>query len=50
MCAGAIESAVPGDAHRCVSEAGVRYGHVVNPRNGWTIPRAPRSVTVRFIQ
>jgi thiamine biosynthesis lipoprotein len=26
--------------------AGVRYGHVLNPKTGWPIADAPRSVTV----
>jgi thiamine biosynthesis lipoprotein len=29
-----------------VKHAGVRYGHVLDPRSGWPIPDAPRSVTV----
>jgi thiamine biosynthesis lipoprotein len=38
--------ATSGDTHRYVARAGVRYGHVLNPRTGWPIADAPRSVTV----
>lgn len=38
--------ATSGDAHRYVSGSGGRYGHVLNPKTGWPICDAPRSVTV----
>lgn len=38
--------ATSGDTHRYVMRAGVRYGHVLNPKTGWPIVDAPRSVTV----
>jgi thiamine biosynthesis lipoprotein len=38
--------ATSGDAYRYVMRDGVRYGHVLNPRTGWPITDAPRSVTV----
>ena len=38
--------ATSGDSHRFLLKDGVRYGHVLNPRTGWPIPDAPRSVTV----
>jgi thiamine biosynthesis lipoprotein len=38
--------ATSGDAHRHLVSDGVRYGHVLDPRTGWPIPDAPRSVTV----
>ncbi|MDP9012397.1 MAG: FAD:protein FMN transferase [Pseudomonadota bacterium] len=38
--------ATSGDAHRFVRGAGARYGHVLNPKTGWPIADAPRSVTV----
>jgi thiamine biosynthesis lipoprotein len=38
--------ATSGDTYRYVVRAGVRYGHLLNPRTGWPIPDAPRSVTV----
>lgn len=38
--------ATSGDTHRYVCAAGVRYGHVLDPRTGWPIAAAPRSVTV----
>ena len=44
MSQGAI--ATSGDAHRHVTEAGVRYGHVLDPTTGWPVTDAPRSVTV----
>jgi thiamine biosynthesis lipoprotein len=38
--------ATSGDTHRHVVSAGVRYGHVLNPKTGWPISGAPSSVTV----
>jgi len=38
--------ATSGDTYRHVKGEGGRYGHVLDPRSGWPIPRAPRSVTV----
>jgi thiamine biosynthesis lipoprotein len=38
--------ATSGDTYRHVISAGVRYGHVLNPKTGWPITDAPRSVTV----
>lgn len=38
--------ATSGDARRFLLKDGVRYGHVLDPRTGWPVPGAPRSVTV----
>jgi thiamine biosynthesis lipoprotein len=38
--------ATSGDSRRFLERDGVRYSHVMNPRTGWPVPRAPRSVTV----
>ncbi len=38
--------ATSGDSHRYLAQAGVRYGHLLNPHTGWPIVDAPRSVTV----
>ncbi|MDB6088132.1 MAG: ApbE family lipoprotein [Gammaproteobacteria bacterium] len=38
--------ATSGDTYRHVMGEGVRYGHVLDPRTGWPIAEAPRSVTV----
>ncbi len=38
--------ATSGDTYRFVKDRDVRYGHVLDPRSGWPIPDAPRSVTV----
>jgi len=38
--------ATSGDAHRFLLKDGVRYGHVLDPRTGWPVVGAPRSVTV----
>jgi len=35
-----------GDARRFIEVDGVRYSHILNPRTGWPIAGAPRSVTV----
>ncbi len=42
--AGAL--ATSGDARRHVLVDGVRYGHILDPRTGWPVRGAPRSVTV----
>ena len=38
--------ATSGDARRFLERDGVRYPHILNPRTGWPVMRAPRSVTV----
>jgi FAD:protein FMN transferase len=38
--------ATSGDARRYLLKDGVRYGHVLDPRSGWPVQGAPRSVTV----
>jgi thiamine biosynthesis lipoprotein len=38
--------ATSGDTYRHVKDRGTRYGHVLDPRSGWPVPDAPRSVTV----
>ncbi len=38
--------ATSGDSRRFVLREGVRYGHVLNPKTGWPVLHAPRSVTV----
>lgn len=38
--------ATSGDARRFLLRDGKRYGHVLNPKTGWPIEHAPRSVTV----
>lgn len=35
-----------GDARRYLQKDGVRYGHILDPRTGWPVRDAPRSVTV----
>lgn len=35
-----------GDARRFLLRKGKRYSHVLNPRTGWPVPGAPRSVSV----
>ena len=42
--AGAL--ATSGDSRRFVLRDGVRYGHILDPRSGWPVEGAPRSVTV----
>jgi len=38
--------ATSGDARRFLIKEGIRYSHILNPKTGWPIPNAPRSVTV----
>jgi thiamine biosynthesis lipoprotein len=38
--------ATSGDSRRYLLRAGVRYGHILDPRTGWPVIDAPRSVTV----
>jgi thiamine biosynthesis lipoprotein len=38
--------ATSGDSRRFLLKDGVRYGHVLDPRTGWPVAGAPRSVTV----
>ena len=42
--AGAL--ATSGDTHRHIDHAGHRYSHILDPRTGWPVAGAPRSVTV----
>ncbi|MEJ2719558.1 MAG: FAD:protein FMN transferase [bacterium] len=38
--------ATSGDSHRFCIVDGVRFGHILDPRTGWPVAGAPRSVTV----
>lgn len=38
--------ATSGDARRFLLKDGIRYSHILDPRTGWPIANAPRSVTV----
>jgi FAD:protein FMN transferase len=38
--------ATSGDSRRYLLKDGVRYGHILDPRTGWPVPGAARSVTV----
>lgn len=38
--------ATSGDTKRFLQKDGTRYGHILDPRTGWPVPDAPRSVTV----
>jgi thiamine biosynthesis lipoprotein len=38
--------ATSGDARRYLEKDGARYGHILDPRTGWPVVGAPRSVTV----
>jgi thiamine biosynthesis lipoprotein len=38
--------ATSGDSHRFLLHGGVRYGHVLDPRTGWPVQGAHRSITV----
>jgi thiamine biosynthesis lipoprotein len=44
LAAGAL--ATSGDARRFLLKDGVRLGHILDPRDGWPVRGAPRSVTV----
>lgn len=44
LAAGAL--ATSGDARRFLQKDGVRYGHILDPRDGWPVRQAPRSITV----
>jgi thiamine biosynthesis lipoprotein len=38
--------ATSGDARRYVVHRGVRLGHILDPKTGWPVTGAPRSITV----
>ena len=38
--------ATSGDARRFLLKDGIRYGHILNPKTGWPVVDAPRSITV----
>lgn len=38
--------ATSGDSRRFLLKNGVRYSHILNPKTGWPVTAAPRSVTV----
>lgn len=38
--------ATSGDTRRYLEKDGVRYGHILDPRDGWPVRGAPQSVTV----
>jgi thiamine biosynthesis lipoprotein len=38
--------ATSGDSRRYLLKEGIRYGHILDPRTGWSVVGAPRSVTV----
>lgn len=38
--------ATSGDARRFLLKDGIRYSHILDPKTGWPVPNAPRSVTV----
>lgn len=38
--------ATSGDSRRFILRDGVRYSHILDPRTGWPVPLAPRSVSV----
>ncbi len=42
--AGAI--ATSGDANRFLVKDGIRYDHILDPRSGWPVRDAPRSISV----
>ena len=44
ITSGAI--ATSGDTRKFLLKDGIRYGHVINPKTGWPVTKAPRSITV----
>ncbi len=38
--------ATSGDSHRFLLKDGTRYSHILDPRTGWPVANAPRSVSV----
>jgi len=38
--------ATSGDSQRFLLKAGKRYSHILNPKTGWPVENAPRSITV----
>jgi thiamine biosynthesis lipoprotein len=38
--------ATSGDTRRFLLKDGVRYGHILDPRTGWSVKNAPHSITV----
>ena len=38
--------ATSGDTRRFLLKDNIRYGHILNPKTGWPVQAAPRSVTV----
>ncbi|AJQ93720.1 FAD:protein FMN transferase [Gynuella sunshinyii] len=44
MTAGAM--ATSGDSRRYLLKDGIRYSHILNPKTGWPVMNAPRSITV----
>lgn len=38
--------ATSGDARRYLLKEGIRYGHILDPRTGWPVKGAPRSISV----
>ena len=44
--ASSSRAATSGDARRYLLKDGVRYSHILDPRSGWPVQDAPRSVTV----
>lgn len=38
--------ATSGDSRRFLLKDGIRYSHILNPKTGWPVSKAPRSVTV----
>lgn len=44
ICTGAL--ATSGDSRRFLLKDGIRYSHILDPRSGWPVEGAPRSVTV----
>src|SRR5579863_7599203 len=38
--------ATSGDSHRFLLKESLRYSHILDPRTGWPVANAPRSVTV----